>query len=341
LVLGSFTKGAIEHSYLHSFQQLGIELTTFDISGPYYFAIQKHLLNKVINRLYPDLFLGKINQGVIEFCKSKVFDVILVFKGHTLYTATLQKIKSQTRLLCCYNPDHPLIFFSRGSGNKHVTEGFPIYHIHFSYARSIVKTIKEQYNREAFWIPFGFDAEMINKGKNIPARTGDYFLFYGAYDRQRAALLNTLAGINLKIFGNSYWQSKTKKYKNVQKAFQGTNLYSTELVERTREANGVLNILREQNLVEESHNMRTFEVPGCGGLLISNYTKEQAEFFVPGKEALYYRSPEELRSILEEISKNKPLTQQIKNEALKRCISDKYSYFDRAQQMIGIMRGFL
>lgn len=40
--------------------------------------------------------------------------------------------------------------------------------------------------------------------------------------------------------------------------------------------------MRKQNI--ESHNMRTFEVPGCGSFLLTERTKEQAEFFVEGKE---------------------------------------------------------
>jgi spore maturation protein CgeB len=341
LILGAFNSGALENFYLNGFRQQDMECEAFDISSAYYKAFQKNTLNKIINKIAPHLFLVGTNRELVKFCKGKMFDVILVFKGHTLFTATLESLKKSTRLLCSYNPDHPFKYFTPGSGNDLVRKGFSHYHLHFSYARSIVKTIREQYQQEGFWIPFGYDPALAAGNKEISDQQGNYLLFYGAYDAERAALLESLKGVPLKIYGDQHWQSMTSRYNHVLQSFKGIKLYGDDLARENQQALGVVNILRTQNLVEGSHNMRTFEVPAYGGLLISNYTEEQAEFFEPGKEALYYRSASELPAMVSELRKSSTLSLQLKKGAQRRCLAEQYSYTDRAREMVRVFNTFL
>ena len=53
-----------------------------------------------------------------------------------------------------------------------------------------------------------------------------------------------------------------------------------------------INILRKQN--EGSYNMRTFENPGCGGLLASQFSIEQQDFFPDGNAAIYFANLEDM-----------------------------------------------
>lgn len=341
LILGAFNPGALENYYRNGFLHHGIECETLDVSTSYYKAFQKNTFNKILNKITPNFFLAETNREVIKYCNGKVFDVMLVFKGHTLFQDTLEQLKKSTRLLCSYNPDHPFKYFTPGSGNDLVRKGFPHYHLHFSYARSIVKTIREQYHQEGFWIPFGYDPETAAWNKELSDQQGNYFLFFGAYDQERAGLLNSLNGVPLKIYGDHNWQTRTAGYNYVLQSFQGVKLYGEELARENQQALGVVNILRTQNLIEGSHNMRTFEVPAFGGLLISNYTEEQAEFFEPGKEALYYHTPAELSEIAAELRKSSTLRTQIKKRAQRRCQAEPYSYSDRAREMVRIFNSFL
>src|SRR5271154_387198 len=107
LVLGGFGNGALENFYLKGFQHLHIELDRFDITKNYYDSINKSLLNKGINKISPAFFFERINKKLLQFLGTKQFDVIIVFKGLTLYSSTIEALKKNTKLLCCYNPDHP------------------------------------------------------------------------------------------------------------------------------------------------------------------------------------------------------------------------------------------
>ena len=54
-----------------------------------------------------------------------------------------------------------------------------------------------------------------------------------------------------------------------------------------------LNILRKQN--EHSHNMKTFEIPAMGGVLLTKRSYEQNQFFPENKASLMYNNISELK----------------------------------------------
>ncbi len=157
LILGAFNPGALENYYFRGLQQAGADCSRFDIAADYYAAISHSLLNKVINKLDGDYFSKDINKNVLGFLRNKRFDVILVFKGMTLYTSTIEKLKAHTTILCCYNPDHPFKFFSPGTGNKHILDSIPLYDIYFTFSTNISEQLKKDWNAESYVIPFGYD----------------------------------------------------------------------------------------------------------------------------------------------------------------------------------------
>jgi len=90
-----------------------------------------------------------------------------------------------------------------------------------------------------------------------------------------------------------------------------------------------LNLFREYNF--GSHNMRTFEVPVVGGIQLTTYSEEQAEFFEEDKEIFFFRDPEELvhktRAIL---ALSHEEAQKVRENARSRSLASGYSFADRA-----------
>jgi spore maturation protein CgeB len=163
-------------------------------------------------------------------------------------------------------------------------------------------------------------------------------LFFGAYDKLRLKFLNALNRADLEIYGDIIWAEKLRKFApSIQNTYQNKKLYNEELLTKTNSSLATINILREQNMVENSHNMRTFEVPGMGGTLISNYTEEQAYFFEPDEEMLYFSSNDELIEKLDFLKRNPNFSIKIREKALIRSRKSNYSYFYRCKEMIEII----
>lgn len=340
LIIGAFGPGALENYYLHGLLQCGVRVATYDIATNYYSIISSSVFNKVGNKVAPDYLLKPLNEKLQQYLQNKKFEVILVFKGMQLFPETIQYLKRHTKILTNYNPDHPFHFFSSGSGNKNVLNSIKYYDIYFSYATQITSQLKEKFGVLAYTIPFGYHTINAVTFRETPEFKGR-ILFIGSYDKGRALFLNKIVHEYLDIYGDMKWQTRNWLYPSLRKAFRQKALFENEYKVAISEASGVINLLREQNLKEQSHNMRTFEVPGYGGVLISQRTDEQTLFFEEDKEAIYFDTVEELQSKIEFLMKNQDKVKQIKSAAYQRCIKSGYSYNDRSAQLIQILKAYL
>ncbi|MBD0295291.1 MAG: glycosyltransferase [Flavisolibacter sp.] len=342
LIIGSFVnKDAMELQYTRGFLKQDWQVYSYEIQQPLDQLWRRSLLDKMALRFLPNIYLNAINKKVIAHVKELQPDVVLIFKGMQLFPNTVAVLKKHTALLCNYNLDHPLEIYSRGGTNKNVISSVEHFDVFFTYSNSIVKKIISQYNISSYCIPFGFDPLLNEKYGSLPLEQIDSYLFYGTWDKARERFLNALGRDDVAVYGDVEWGTRTKRNGLAYKNFKRKKLYDAELYTTIRSSIGVINNLREQNIVENSHNMRTFEVPGYGGLLISQFTEEQAYFFEPNKEAIYFSSIEELNDKLEYLKRAPKEVNKIKINALNRSMKCGYSYNDRAKQMSDFIRKHL
>ena len=228
--------------------------------------------------------------------------------------------------------------YSRGGTNNNIIQGVSYYDLFFTYASKIAQKISSNHSIPAYTIPFGFDPVLVERySSSFKDMLSNSFLFVGAWDKEREHDLETLGRDDVEIFGDSEWGLKTGKNKLVNRNYRHKKLYNEELYARIRSSMGVINIMRKQNIVEGSHNMRTFEVPGYGGLLLSQFTEEQADFFEPGKEAIYYQTIEELNDKMTYLKNHPASIREIKKNALTRSLNSDYSYDHRAKKLLSII----
>jgi spore maturation protein CgeB len=340
LILGAFNKGALENYYISGLRSAGAECSFFDIAETYYQSIRDSTVNKIINKIFPDFFFDKINKALFHFISNQQFDVILVFKGLTLYESSIEKLKQHAKILCCYNPDHPFRFYSPGSGNRHIINSIKHYDIYFTYSENICRQLKQEWKSDSYVIPFGFD------GSNAPGKDLDNstyinkWLFIGTWDKYRMNWLSNLSINSLNIYGDAKWAGSNGKNNITANAYQGKPLYDGEYKVAIKNASGIINLLRRQNIEEQSHNMRTFEVPGYGGLMIANRTDEQQSFFEEDKEAVYFDSAEELSDKINFLAKHPSSISSIKAAAFLRASCSGYSYSDRSSEMFRILKNY-
>lgn len=94
-----------------------------------------------------------------------------------------------------------------------------------------------------------------------------------------------------------------------------------------------------KNPVHKLH-LRTFEIPMCGGLQITSYTEELANYFEEEKEVLLYKSEEELISKAEFYLKpeNAILRNKMKKAARQRAVKDHTwsNRFEKVFNQLGV-----
>lgn len=326
LIVGNNTDWAIEKFYCNHLNKLGLKTSIFDVNKYYN-------LNSIFFKLrfkIMDLSLFKsLNRDLIKFCCESKPKFVWVFKGIEIYPETLIKLKSHGFILINYNPDHPFIRYSPSHGGKNIPDSIPLYDLIFSYRKDLVYSIKQKYGIETCSLPFGYEKSKIdfNQFKKVPKV--NRLCFIGTADKQRSKLINLIArnGHKIDVYSGTYPEKKLLKHKNIN-IF--SDVYNQDFWNTLFSYDIQLNFLRKHNI--NSHNMRTFEVPGAGGLLLTGHSEEQLNFFTEKKEIFTFKNQEQLLNKIETLkSMSDSDKHNIRSNAKLRSIKSEYSYFDRSK----------
>lgn len=159
-----------------------------------------------------------------------------------------------------------------------------------SYARSETEELAAD-GVDAHYLPNGFDPEMPLP--QVP-RT-DELVFVGSRYPNRVELLERLhaAGVPVRAYGRQWSHHPVDRLRTWELRRPGLpaerDIPLAEAYAVQAEAAGAINI----HGLQAGHAMRTFEVPGMGGLQLVD-REDVAEFYEPGREVLVFHSAEEL-----------------------------------------------
>lgn len=337
LLLGSDKHYAIENFYVKYLRLSGVEVHQYAAQSKFYNYYYHSILNKILYKMGLSKILAEINSEILEQADSFKPDVVWVFKGMEIFPKTLIELKKKGILLANYNPDNPFLFSGKGSGNKNITQSIGLYDIHFTYSRSIQAQLQKTTQTKVFMLPFGYEIDeqlllRVQKQEEVLKTC-----FLGNPDVYRADFLMKLAqnGIETDVYGHDW--NKYISHPNIRifPPVYGDEFWYTLYKYRVQ-----LNLMRPHN--EASHNMRTFEVPGVGGILLAPRTPEHEEFFVEDTEIFLYNDPEECMAKISKIMNfTKKEADQIRSNARLRSLRSGYRYKNRADFVVTALLGEL
>jgi len=337
MIVGSDKVYAIENFYVKYLREAGVTTELFRAQSLFVEYYHQNIVNKLVYRAGLSGIIRHINKLFRQAVQDFKPDTIWVFKGMEIFPSSLEWAKRAGIVLVNYNPDNPFLFTGKGSGNKNITQSIPIYDLHFTYNQDVQNKLKEVYQARTAYLPFGFElserlySECASQKENVKA------CFLGNPDHQRAAFILSLAeqGITMDIYGNDWQKFVNHSNLNIHPPVLGDEVW--KVLRRYRIQ---LNLMRVHN--EDSHNMRSFEVPGVGGIMLAPDTTEHRQFFEDGKEVFLFRN------LAEAVEKTRWLISRDQEEALTirlnartKSLRAGYSYKDRANaalQTIKLLR---
>ncbi|MFM7858517.1 MAG: glycosyltransferase [Flammeovirgaceae bacterium] len=334
LIVGADTSYGIENCYVKYLRSLGVDVSLFSAQNIFYEYYNRNLLNKVLFKSGLSAIYDKINQAFCKCVSSDKPDIVWVFKGMEIDPKSLQWVRNQGIKLVNYNPDNPFIFSGRGSGNSNVTNSIGLYDFHFTYDAEIKNRIELEFHLPVQILPFGSDVSSDIVEECFTLDEINKACFLGNADEYRVNFLNELSkqNIEIDIFGH-YWN----------RFFINNNIkiyhpaYSNEFWKTLWKYRVQINLMRPHN--PNSHNMRSFEVPSVGGILLAPYTKDHASYFEPNSEIFLYS---DLMECANQINKLLKLTAddalKIRHSARSRYLKSGYSYQERAQQVYSVFK---
>lgn len=292
-------------------------------------AEREHLGRRLIRRFAPEIGFAEANRRLLAQAEHVKPDAIWIFKGMEVYPRTLRGLAASGITLVNYNADHPLLHASHGSGNRNVTAGIPLYHLHITYSRLIARQLEQSAPGPAIAIiPFGHevsdtDFERVRDEPEI-LRVG----FIGTPDRERSVTIQRFidAGLPIDVYGFHWRDYLTPSPLLTINAF----VTGEAMLRALRRYRVQINVFRPHNA--ESHNMRTFEVPAAGGIMLAQDSTEHREFFESGREAFYFSTPDEMIARARDIlALPKDAADAARDAARRRSMTSGYTYADRAR----------
>lgn len=85
-------------------------------------------------------------------------------------------------------------------------------------------------------------------------------------------------------------------------------------------------------------NQRVFDVPACGGFVLSDRREQLDALFEPGREALVYDGPQEIPDLVARCLGDAELRQRVGRAARERILAE-HTYEHRLSRLLEVMRG--
>ena len=299
LVLNSTLPATLGGSYARAFAKLGHEVVQFDPAtlleaDPLY---RNRYTRRFLERTLLVRHAGRVLEKILSFDA----DLIWVGKGQWALPGLWRALKAArpATILVNYNSDDPVTTYSRGANVPWVTESIGCFDLFCTFKPDIVADLRRHGAKQVAVIPFAWDDDMLPRAPVAEPEYDVLFLANGDSYRQKI-LIEMLSdprteGWRYGIYG--HWSRSG--HARLDALTAPMPFGQEEIPGAMARAVVSLNILREQNIT--THNLRTFEVPGAGGLSLSQYTEEQDRFFPKDVAALYFETAEQAVSEIQRV----------------------------------------
>jgi hypothetical protein len=339
LVIGPFGPGFLAESYARALERNGNEVFRFD-SDRAYSQATSYAGNRWFRRLLRKTLWDRLNATTLEVVRAVRPSFVLAFKAAFLNPETIRRIRIDEGFpIANYYPDNPYCGVpldprKTSAQRRDIIECLKEYNRVFTWEKGLVARLTAD-RVSAAYLPFGVDPEMFQPLEAIPCHScgaSHDVAFIGLHTAVRQQHLDAVRNHSVAIWGPG-WGRAQKRFRNrhVIHEHRTFGLDAAKVYSSTKIS---LNLLNRENI--PGHNMRTFEIPASGGVMLATYTEAQAEFFPEGEASWYYRDPGELDDLIERLLRNGQALEQTRQRALE--IAKNHTYYQRAESLFADLR---
>jgi spore maturation protein CgeB len=330
LVIGPLNQGALAESYARAFERLGMEVVRFD-SERALIQASRFTGSRILRRVLRPALWNAVNREAAEVAERVRPALIFAVKCSFFHPETIRQIRKSVGVpFVNHYPDHPYIGIrwdprEASALRRDLIEVLRQYSMVWMWERSLVERLRRD-GVEAKYLPFAVDPELFRP------QSGDDGLrcetcgrrhevvFVGTRTRARQQEINSIVRHEVAIWGNG-WTGRRGLTRGQR---IHAPVYGVGVAKIHGAAAVSLNVPNAENL--SGPNMRTFEVPASGGVMLARYSDAQAEFFPENEAAAYYRSPEELDAKIDWLLGDAALRKRIRGNAVKLATSQTYDH---------------
>jgi hypothetical protein len=337
LIVGPCKPGLLAESYAKAFERLGVEVTRFD-SDDAYFGAGRWSRYRVTRRAFRSIYWGRVNEALLGAARSARPNLVLAFKAPFMEPQTIERLRREHgSAVVNYYPDNPYCGVPwnprKTSAQRHdLVQVLAHYDKVWIWEPSIAARLVRD-GVKAAYLPFAVDDEVFKPGQRAtgpcPECGGNHsVVFVGQHSDKRGAHVGAIKEHRVALWG-SRWSRESRAFADWHQ-IHAAPAFGARCSALYGGASVCLNIVDDLNM--PGHNMRTFEIPGSGGVMLAAYTKEQDEMFPEGIAAAYYRDPAEIDSIISSLLADPARIESLRREATS--LSRAHTYVERSKAML-------
>lgn len=335
LIAGGFYFPWYEEACAQALERLRIRVVRFSWSS--YFS---GLLGKVEQKfLLRGWRTRRFETSLLSSCLAEQPNVVLIWRGIHVRPHLLRQIKKDTNaLLVSYNNDNPFATVCKEQWRWFVAS-IGEYDINFVYRPGDIREYLLRGSRRSeillpYYIPtlhrpiFLTDSERAAYSCDL--------VFVGHYEPDgRVDYLKSLvkAGYRLRLFGNNWPHREVETVFGSRVSVQAA--VGEDYVRALTGASVCVSFLSKLN--RDCYTRRSFEIPACAKVMLSERTRELQSLFKEETEAAYFSNIPEMLSIARRLLDNPMARRDIEVAARTRCITSGYSVDDRMKQWLDMI----
>jgi spore maturation protein CgeB len=294
--------------------------------------------NRLLRRTFRRVLWNRMNRSIREIARCVRPSLILALKASFLDPETIRELRSLGAPIVNYYPDNPYCGVPwdprKTSAQRHdLIDALREYTRLWIWQRDLAaKLVRDGVS--ASYMPFASDPEMYHpyegaSSEECPECPGGHkIVLIGQHSAKRQAHVATIHNHSVDLWG-ARWTRSDAAFASRHRIHRAP-VFGATTSKLHSQASVSLNVVDDLNL--PGHNMRTFEIPASGGVMLAQYSDEQAEFFPENEAAAYYRSPEELDEKIGRLLEDAVLRERIRCSAVRIAASQTYD--NRVAQML-------
>lgn len=286
--------------------------------------------------------VDRLNRDLVRQVEHEQPDLIFVYRGSHIYAATLRAMRSASPrvLLIGYNNDDPFSPRYPKWKWRHFLAGIPEYDLMLAYRHHNLDEFRRAGARQVELMRSWFVPDRnypVDLSDDERARFDCDVVFVGHYeDDGRLAYLEEIVrrGWRLRIFGpGNEWDPVIRRSAFLNGQVPVQLVWGQDYNRALCGAKVALCFLSRLN--RDSYTRRCFEIPASGTVLMSEFSDDLANLFLPNKEAVFFGNVSEMCARLDEVLVDDMRRRQIAAAGLERVWRDGHDVTSRMKLLLG------
>ncbi len=318
LIIGEFGPGALGLYYARAFEALGWSITRYDMGAGY---TRGGVLTRarVLRRVLRPVLWTLMAREAVALAGRQDLNLVLATKAPFLGVTAVRELKRAARApVAMIYPDSPYGAYTMRADVVAVLAAFDRVYI---WSRRLLDRLQADGVVSASYLPFAYDpADYAPEGPIARPACGrrHAIAFIGQRYDKRQAWLRALRGLDVGVWGLGWEGAEPAGACVHREAAHGAAAAAIY-----RGATLALNVLHADNL--PAHNMRTFEIPPCRTVMLTEATEEIGAFFEPGRACLTAADPAALRTQAERALADPTLARAVAEQGARAAAAHTYA----------------